>query len=65
LKYNHIFAALKFKRGQSNGEEIERSKDSGDYGVHGAQKQRPPGHFQVYHYEKQEKHAGEIGAEEV
>jgi hypothetical protein len=65
LKYNHIFAALKLKRGQTNGEEIERPTDTGDYGVYGAQKQRHAGYFQVYHYQKQEKYAGTVGTEEV
>jgi hypothetical protein len=65
LKYNHIFAALKLKRTNTNGEEIERPTDTGDYGVHRAQEQRQTGYFQVYNHQKQEKYAGKIRAEEV
>jgi hypothetical protein len=65
LKYNHIFAALKIKRIFTNGEEIERPTDTGDYGVHRTQEQRNAGYFQVYYHQEQEKYAGEIRAEEV
>jgi len=65
LKYNHIFAAQKLKGAFNNGEENERSKDTGYYGVYRTQKQRQAGYFQVYNHQKQEKYAGKTGTEEI